>query len=126
MITLEVDTENINQDNIEEMATFGQPSETPNRDFTLEVENGDVIIWQGRATQASGGLVYIKLFKHEDGVQLLGTGRIKDTNNAGVIVGKVQNGESGQMEKYSIRFEVRKRGSQTWETFEIDPKLQML
>lgn len=126
MITLEVDTENINADNIDETATFGQPSETKNKDFTLEVSMGDVIIWQGAATQSSGGLVRIKLFRHDDGVKLLGTGRISDQNNTGVIVGRVQDGVPGDIEKYSLKFEVRKRGSQEWTEYTIDPKLKLI
>ncbi|MDR5589237.1 hypothetical protein [Christiangramia sp. SM2212] len=126
MITLEVDTENINENNIDEMATFGQPSETKNRDFTLEVEMGDVIIWQGRATQSSGGLVRIKLFRHDDGVKLLGTSRIAEQNDTGVVVGKVQAGNPGDIEKYTLKFEVRKRGSQTWTEYFIDPKLKLI
>lgn len=124
-ITLEVDTENINANNIEETATFGQPSETSNKDYTLGVEMGDIIIWQGRSTPSSGGLVRIKLFKHDDGIELLGEGRIKEQNGTGVIVGRVQNGSPGDVEKYTLKFEVKKRGSQTWDSYEIDPKLQM-
>ena len=126
MITLEVDTENINKDNIEETATFGQPAETRNKDFSVDVKRGDVIIWQGKATPSSGGLVSIKLFKHEDGIELLGTNRIKDQNDAGVIVGKVQEGAPGDIEKYTLRFQVKKRGSQNWDTYEIDPKLMVV
>ena len=125
IINLEVDTENINADNVNEMATFGQPSETSNEDYTLDVKMGDIIIWKGSSTPSSGGLVRIELFKHEYGVELLGEGKIKEQNGTGVIVGRVQQGSPGDIEKYSIRFEVRKRGSQTWETYEIDPKLQM-
>lgn len=126
IIKLEVDTENITIDNIEETATFGQPSETKNKDFTLDVNIGDVIIWQGSSTPSSGGLVKIRLFKHEDGIELLGERRIRDTDDTGVVVGKVVQGDPGDVEKYTLRFEIRKRGSQTWESFEIDPKLQIL
>lgn len=124
IINLEVDTENINENNIDETATFGQPSETKNKDFTLEVKIGDVIIWQGTSTSGSGGVVRLKLFKHEEGIKLLGTGRISDQN--GVIVGKVQAGTPGDVEKYTLKFEVKKRGSQTWTEYSIDPKLKLI
>ncbi len=125
MIKLEVDTENINADNIAETATFGQPAETSNEDYTLEVNKGDIIIWKGSSTPSSGGVVRIKLFKHEYGVELLGEGRIKEQNGTGVIVGRVQAGNPGDTEKYTIRFEVKRRGSQTWDSYEIDPKLKL-
>lgn len=126
IINLEVDTENINENNIDKTATFGQPAETKNKDFTREVKMGDVIIWQGSSTPESGGLVRIKLFKHDDGVKLLGTGRISEQNGTGIVVGKVQAGTPGDQEKYTLKFEVRKRGSQTWTTYSIDPKLKLI
>lgn len=126
IINLEVDTENINENNIDETATFGQTSGIKNKDFTREVKLGDVIIWKGSSTPASGGLVRIKLFKHDEGVKLLGTGRISEQNGTGVVVGKVQAGSPGDIEKYSIKFEVRKRGSQTWTEYLIDPKLKLI
>jgi len=126
IINLEVDTENIDENNIDETATFGQASEIKNKDFTLDVKIGDVIIWKGSATPGSGGLVRIKLFKHDEGVKLLGAGRISEQNGTGVVVGKVQEGTPGDIEKYSIKFEVRKRGSQTWTEYTIDPKLKLI
>ncbi|CAL65010.1 hypothetical protein [Christiangramia forsetii] len=126
MIKLEVDTENINENNVDSTATFGQPPETKNKDFTLDVKMGDIIIWQGNSTPGSGGLVRIKLFKHDNGIKLLGTGRISEQNGTGVIVGRVQNGEPGNEEKYTLNFEVRKRGSRTWTSYSIDPKLKLI
>lgn len=125
MIILEVDTDNINATNINETATFGQPSEISNENFTLDVELGDVIIWQGKTMPGAGGLVRITLFKHDEGVKLLGAGRISDQDGTGVIVGKVQAGQPGDQEKYTLKFEVRQRGSQDWIEYKIDPKLLM-
>lgn len=126
MVILEVDTENINANNIAETATFGQPSEVSNEDFTLNVQLGDVVIWQGRAMPGSGGLVKITLLKHEGGMKLLGANRISEQNGTGVIVGRVQAGQVDDMEKYSLKFEVRNRGSQEWVEYTIDPKLKLM
>lgn len=126
MIVLEVDTDNINENNIEEMATFGQPSEISNENFTLDVALGDVIIWQGKTMPGAGGLVRIKLFRHEDGVKILGANRISEQNDTGVVVGKVQAGQVGDEEKYTLKFEVRKRGTQDWTEYSIDPKLKLM
>ncbi|QYA24493.1 hypothetical protein G3I01_02870 [Gramella sp. MT6] len=126
MVVLEVDTDNINANNINEMATFGQPSEISNENFTLDVQLGDVIIWQGRTMPGTGGLVRIKLLKHEEGVKLLGANRISEQDGTGVVVGRVQAGQVGDEEKYSLKFEVRQRGSQDWVEYTIDPKLQLM
>lgn len=126
MVILEVDTDNINAGNINEMATFGQPSEISNENFNLDVQLGDVIIWQGRTMPGAGGLVRITLLKHEEGVKLLGAGRISEQDGTGVIVGRVQAGQAGDQEKYTLKFEVRQRGSQEWVEYQIDPKLSII
>lgn len=126
IITLEVDTDNVTQDNIEETCTFGEPANMSIKDFTYEVQRGDVIIWQGRPAQPGNGLVRITEFRHDGGVELLGKRRIRDTDNTGVVVGRVVDGQTGDEEVYFIKFEVRKRGSQDWNEYIIDPKLKLM
>ncbi len=126
IITLEVDTDNINQENIEETCTFGEPASVSIKDFTYEVQRNDVIIWEGKPAQEGNGLVRITEFRHDNGVELLGKRRIRDTDNTGVVVGRVIAGQPGDEEIYFIKFIVRKKGSQEWNEYIIDPKLKLI
>jgi len=126
IITLEVDTDKVTQDNIEETCTFGEPASISIKDFTYDVQRSDVIIWQGKPAVEGSGLVRITEFKHNSGVELLGKRRIRDTDNTGVVVGRVVEGQPGDEEVYFIKFEVRKRVSQDWNEYIIDPKLKLM
>lgn len=126
IITLVVDTEKVNQNNIEETCSFGQPADVSVKDFTLEVNKGDVILWRGTADQDSSGLVRITEFRHESGTVMLGKRRITDQNGTGVVVGKVMEGDPGDVEVYYLKFEVKRGGGQDWEEFIIDPKLKLM
>ena len=125
IITLVVDTEKVNQNNIQETCTFGQPADVSVKDFTLTVNKGDVILWRGESDQDSSGLVRITEFRHESGTVMLGKRRISDQNGTGVVVGKVLEGQPGDIEVYYLKFEVKRGGGQDWEEFIIDPKLQI-
>ena len=125
-VTLTVDINNVTQDNLQTTCTFGQPEDVSLKDFNLDVEMGDVIIWRGRPAENSTGLVRITEFKHDDGVLILGKRRITEQNGTGVVVGKVQEGDVGDEETYFLKFEVKRGGGQEWEKFIIDPKLKIV
>ena len=58
VVTLNVDTENVNADNIAETCSFGQDPSVSNEDFTVDVVVGDEILWEGiSSTNPDGDVV---------------------------------------------------------------------
>ncbi len=67
-ITLNVNTGEIQKPNADEYCDFGQPSDVANRDFTITVNVGDTVIWEGVSTDAPGtDVVNIVSINHEGG-----------------------------------------------------------
>lgn len=127
IITLEVNTQNVTQGNLEETCKFvGQTENETLKEFTEGVEIGDLVLWQGKANPGNGDLVRITEYIHNSGASLMGRDTIRDPQGTGVVVGRVQEGfEPGAEDTYFLKFEVKKRGSTNWEPFEIDPKLRL-
>jgi len=127
-ITLYVDTDNINQQNKDStnISNFGQASGVSNEDFTTDVELGDDVIWVGVSSSSpETDEVYITRIKHKHGkeffknIELTGKKKVR---------GKVENKDlmKGDYMKYSIKFTVLKKGSNSKKQFIIDPKLEMI
>ncbi len=77
-ITLNVDTSNLNSGNAssEDISSFDAPESiveiaSPPEDFTIVVENGSTIIWEGAST-SSDDSINIIMIKRERGPRILG------------------------------------------------------
>ncbi|SDS22554.1 hypothetical protein [Gramella sp. MAR_2010_147] len=125
-INLMVNTQEINQENINTMSNFGQPNDISNEEYTTNVRMGDMVIWQARSENGNGDHVYIKAIIYEDGTSLFESKRLTDNNTPGAVVGIIVNGNPGDYEKYIIKFEVVKRGQQSGNIYRIDPKLKLV
>ena len=105
-ITLYVDTDNINQDNIDSTCNFRQSADVSNEDFTTEVALGDNITWQGKAVK--NGKVKIKKIEYVSGDYILTENELNNSLFSRKVHGKVvDEGTIGDIEKYLIEFKVK-------------------
>lgn len=126
-ITLQVNTSLVDETNTDTVCNFGQEEGISNKEFTIEVSTGDFIIWDAVSSNAPDtDQVMITSIIHESGRNLLGQSTIKDSNQMpGIVFGRIQTGEPGEIQKYSIKFKVFNNGTRRRGTFEIDPKIQV-
>lgn len=126
-ITLYVNTGIIDNTNINEVCNFGQAPEIPNREYTITVKPGDIVIWKGVSINAEGvDEVLIKSINHEGGARVFGRNTLTDSNqNPGIVIGTVEDGRDGDEEKYKLSFKVLNDGVRRNGTFHIDPKIQV-
>ncbi|MGB5461654.1 MAG: hypothetical protein WBM91_16495 [Eudoraea sp.] len=134
VVTLYVDTTNIEQGNIATNANFGQPTGISNEDFTTHVRKGDLIIWQGQSISNPDHIVKITSIEHEEGKRIIerkpfkaikskdGLVNIKGSDE--LVRAKVTLGpgreEAYIKEKYILKFTVSNKD----DTFTIDPGVQ--
>ncbi len=130
VVTLYVNTTQIDQSNIAQHASFGQPAGIANEDFITNVRKRDKIIWQGLSTSDTSHKVTISSIKHESGDFLIGqipaiSNRAKKMNyNKFIrkIIAKPTREQAFAEEKYSLKFEVSNKIELG--PFEIDPKIR--
>ena len=125
-IKLNVDTKLITSLIVNDVCNFGQDPSIPNTDFLTEVALDDIVFWEGVSSSApETDKVKVTLIKRDEGANLFGMNRLRDSDqNPGIVVGSVRNGSVNDTMKYSITFKVFNndvlRG-----TFKIDPKLRV-
>lgn len=124
-ITLNVDTGKIVKPNIDPFCNFGQPANISNRDYTIKVDIGDIIIWEGVSSSApSTDIVNITSINHEGGVNVFGRNVLRGNGDSPeIVIGRVLHGAPGDEDKYAISFTVYNNGEKRNGAFRIDPKL---
>jgi hypothetical protein len=126
VITLTVNTPEIDDQNINDQCTFGQPAEISNEDFTIEAAVGDTIVWQGY-TEATGDQVLIESINHEGdrgGRDIFGQNTLQGED--GVVRGTIlSTTEEGADYKYKITFRVIREGNNRRGVYHIDPKIRV-
>ena len=124
-IILNVDTGKIIKPNIDPFCNFGQPANIPNREYAINVDIGDIIIWEGVSSSSpSTDVVNITSINHEGGVNVFGRNvLIGNGDSPEIVIGKVLHGEPGDEDKYVISFTVYNKGQKRNGAFRIDPKL---
>ncbi len=121
-ITLFVNTSTVDRHNTDETCNFGQEDGIENRDFTIEVNVGDTIIWKGVSTSSDEVLVNITAINHEGGQNVFDQNRLRgDGQVPESVIGTVVNGEPGDEDKYKISFKMSNRNG----TFHIDPVIKI-
>lgn len=127
VVTLLVDTDNINQQNIDNYCTFGQSTfgqinPLTNAEFTTYAAKGERIIWGAISTTSpSTDFVFIDKIKYKQGPKIMN--KLELTGKR-IVVGKVKRGKVGDEGYYSIEFTVFKNGV-NYGTYTIDPKIQV-
>jgi len=119
-ITLNVDTDNINQQNLDSTCNFGQVDGKSNEDYTTKVDLGDEITWEGKSINGSDK-VKIIMIKYESGAEILNNNELTNSLFSRKVNGQAIKGMSGEVMKYSISFKITGNN----ETFIIDPKIQV-
>ena len=109
VITLEVNTADIENPNVNDFCNFlGQDPEVSNEDYTIEANIGDVIIWRGVSTSSPDDRVEIRAINHQGnrgGRDIFGSNRLGGQN--GEVRGTILNRtEDGTDYKYKIQFRV--------------------
>ena len=126
IITLYVDTANIENGNIDDTCNFGQDQDVSNIDYTIQVNKGDIVMWRGVSTSSAEDMVQITSINYQGGARVFDKNVLTDSQQSpGVVVGTVNLGKEGDEEKYTVSFKVFNNGTQRNGTFHIDPKLQI-
>jgi hypothetical protein len=129
-IYVTVDTENINEGNIDQNVEFSDdrndPPQIPGnpKDYVSTISRGMKVYWRGEAKDPdSGDIIEITgvNVKEKNGSWKLLDGVDSEPGNKGVKVGRVKGQYIKEEEPYSVRFRIEGRKSE----FEVDPKLVM-
>jgi len=123
VITLYVDTARISNPDVNASCNFGQDPNISNEEFTVDVNLGDTITWQGVSANApSTDSVSIESINHEGGQNVFDQNVLRGNN--GVVTGTARvRTDGGEKYKYKISFKVTNSGSSRNGTFHIDPKI---
>ncbi len=101
-----------------------QPANVDVRDFTIQVNAGDTVVWHGISSSTTNDRVLISQINYQGGDNVFNSNVLNDTpENPGVVVGVVQPGTSGFSMKYVVNFKVLNNGTQRNGMYHIDPKI---
>jgi hypothetical protein len=129
VITLEVNTAEIQNPNVNDFCSFvGQESGVSNEDYTIVARVGDVVIWRGVSTSSPDDIVEIRAINHQGdrgGRDIFGQNQLQGEN--GQVVATIQNTtEEGADYKYQLQFWVYNNGTRRGGTYNIDPRIKVI
>ena len=123
-ITLNVDTSAITSQNESSVSNFGQEDDSTNEDYTIYVNVGDTIIWQGVSSASDNDTVNISAINYKGQPNIFGQNHLNgDGQNPEQVQGTVVAGNVGTVVKYTISFKVLNNGVNRGGTYHIDPKI---
>lgn len=127
VVTLYVNTADIKTPNESSYCNFGQGDDISNEEYTIVVNVGTTVTWQGESSNAPDtDRVDIVSINYEGGKNVFGTNILKDTRQSpGKVSGKVLYATEGNNYKYKISFTVTSNGVKKKGTFHIDPKIEV-
>lgn len=124
-IILTCDTSNITKENVNEVCSFGQGRSISNKDYTLDVRLGDVIVWRGLASNSDlSSTIKLEQVDYQGGRNVFVRNALSD--DEGIITGEVVQGEVGDEEKYDLKFRVYIDGRRLSDKFVIDPRIRII
>lgn len=123
LVTLNVNTGDISDSSISSNSDFGQTDGASNEDYTILVQLGDTIVWQGiSSSNPTEHLVNIKSINHVGGARLFDRNVLQgDGGTPERVIGIISEGRSGDEKKYNIFFRLSNKPG----TFKIDPKIKV-
>lgn len=126
-ILLNVNTSEVQDTNLATTINFGQPAGISNEEFTIQVNRGDVIVWQAVSSNApTTDEVRVTTIQHESGSNFFGASTLSDNlQTPGVVLGSISTGAPGEIQKYTLHFRVWNSGNPRGGTFIVDPKIQI-
>lgn len=126
IIILHVNTDELTKDNVNsaEITSFSAPDSqvdvaSPAEAFTITVEDGSTIIWEGVST-SNDDTIDIFMIKREKGPRIFSSDEIPGNSN-GRAQAVVNRQTSGEPYKYKILFKVNGTGRM----YKIDPKIKV-
>ena len=128
VITLYVNTSDIQNPNLNDYCNFGQDEGISNEDYTIEVSVGDTIVWVGQSNSNDNDQVLIESINHQGdqgGRDIFGQNVLRGEN--GEVRGTIQFSTEGQADyKYMLSFRVLNNGEPRGGVFNIDPKIRVV
>ena len=126
-ILLNVNTSEVLNTNLATTINFGQAAGISNEEFTIQVNRGDIIVWQAVSSNAPDtDEVRVTTIQHESGPNFFGSATLSDNlQTPGVVLGSISNGRPGEIQKYTLHFRVWNSGNPRGGTFVVDPKIQI-
>ena len=128
VITLYVNTSDIQNPNLNDYCDFGQDEGISNEDYTIEVSVGDTIVWVGQSNSNDNDQVLIESINHQGdqgGRDIFGQNVLRGEN--GEVRGTIQFSTEGQADyKYMLSFRVLNNGEPRGGVFNIDPKIRVV
>ena len=128
VITLYVNTSDIQNPNLNDYCDFGQDEGISNEDYTIEVSEGDTIVWVGQSNSNDNDQVLIESIHHQGdqgGRDIFGQNVLRGEN--GEVRGTLQFTTAGQADyKYMLSFRVLNNGERRGGVFNIDPKIRVV
>ena len=123
VVNLSVNTADIDRRSIAVNSSFGQTDDTSNEDYTIVVQMGDTIVWQGHSSSnPTNHTVSIKSINHIGGARLFDRNVLNgDGGTPERVIGIITEGRSGDEKKYNIFFRLSNKQG----TFKIDPKIKI-
>jgi hypothetical protein len=146
VVTLYVDTSQVQQINTDQYAHFGQPEGISNEEFTIYVRRGDRVIWNAVSTSEPSDVVKVTSIINKSGVDYqnkpyanffkakyskpgyttspsssITTSQSSTKNIEGIIRRVIKKGKPGDVQKYSLTFTINNNAQE----IEIDPKMKM-
>ncbi len=126
VVTLYVNTAEIDKQDVNASCDFGQDSSISNEEFTIDVNVGDTVTWQGVSSNApSTDVVNIVSINHEGGKNVFDKNILKSNGQSPERVSATVKSrtDDGREYKYKISFTVTNNGSKRNGMFHIDPKI---
>lgn len=124
-VTLNVDTNEIKTIDAHNYCSFkGQPEMLDTRDYTINANVGDVIVWNAVSSSSKTDQVKIVSINYETGTNVFSDNKINGQN--GVVTGTINNSTVGKSDyKYKISFKIMNNGNLQPGTFHIDPIIKV-
>jgi hypothetical protein len=124
VVTLNVNTGQIEKNNLATTCNFGQPQNISNENFTIEVNVGDIITWQGVSSSApETDIVEITKIKRAKGKNIFDKEELLPGENKKISGKALFQTTAEDIYKYDISFTVSTNGKKRNGTFHIDPKI---
>ena len=129
-VTVIVDTENINEDNLNETVFFtdSRSSGTSNLSSPLNhtalVNKNRRIFWSGKTLDENNfeTIEILEIYRKQDGGEVILTRTYTDPDLEGVVIGDIRPDYVDGLEFYNLVFKIH---GETERTFTVDPKIKM-
>ena len=119
--TAELTNENVSSNSISQFYVSENTQvdvQSPPEAFTITVEDGSTVVWQGESSSSDEDTVDIFMIKWERGPKIFGP---NDLEGNGRVQGEVNGNTPNELFKYKILFKVNGEGRM----YQIDPKIKV-